>query len=186
MNNIFGAVRGYPLVNYFAAKYAFRKGYRARVGDRIHFELMLRINPALCAMPFLKFAWPPAYRDYATRSGVTLAASPYPVAVSPERPASVTRATVMMTEGWELARAYLLDRRDSSLWDVIDRSRVEKVFQAGSSGFRGVVPGKQIFALLGMQAALCGDLVRAPDGNPKVEPNLDGADAKELFRPEAS
>lgn len=56
MNNIFGAVRGYPLVN--GPKYAFSKGYRTRAGDRIHFELMLRINPALCAMQLLKFAWP--------------------------------------------------------------------------------------------------------------------------------
>lgn len=186
MNNIFGAVRGYPLVNYFAARYAFSKGYRARVDDRIHFELMLRINPVLCAMPFLKFAWPSAYRGYAARFGATPAASPYPVAAPPDRPVPVTRATVMMTEGWELARAYLLDWKDSELWNVIDKSRVEKVFREGSSGFRGVVPGKQIFSLLGMQAALCGDVVRAPDGNPKVESKLDGASAAEIFRREAS
>jgi hypothetical protein len=185
MNNIFGAVRAYPLVNYFAAKYAFSKGYRARVRDRIHFELMLKVNPGLCAMPFLKFAWPPDYRVHAARAGVDVAAAPYQVTVAGGRKAPASRAATMMGEGWELARAYLLDRKDSDLWHVIDRTRVEQVFRDGSSGFRGVVPGKQIFSLLGMQAALCGDSVRRPDGIPK-EPRLDGTAANEIFRRQSS
>jgi hypothetical protein len=181
MNNIFGAARAYPLVNYFAAKYAFSKGYRARVGDRIHFELMLKVNPGLCAMPFLKFAWPPEYRAHAARAGVAVAASPYPVTAAAGRKAAVSRAATMMGEGWDLARAYLLDRKDSDLWQVIDRPRVEQVFRDGSSGFRGVVPGKQIFSLLGMQAALCGDALRRPDGALE-EPRLDGTAANRIFR----
>jgi hypothetical protein len=72
LNNIYVSVRFYPLVNYKVARYAFAKGHEARIRDRIHFELLLAVNPTLCAMPFLNFAWPKDYKVLASARGVTL------------------------------------------------------------------------------------------------------------------
>lgn len=181
MNNIFGSTRIYPLVNFLAAKYAFSRGYKARVNDRIHFELMLKLNPKLCAMPFLSFAWPGEYRDYAAKRGVEVAAAPFPV-TGGRALGSHNRHHTMAAEGWPLAKSYVLDPSGSALWDVIDRNRVEKVFAEGSKGFTSVTHIKQIFALMGMQAAVCGDGIRALDGSPGVPPILDGFTANEIFR----
>lgn len=181
MNNIFNATRVYPLVNYQAAKYAFSRGYLARVRDKLHFEIMLQINPSLCAFPFLGFTWPEEYRNYAASRGVTLADAPFPVEGSASLSQSSNNLSVMSTVGWDEARAYLLDSSSSRLWEIIDRARLEAVFERGPGSIKGVVGMKQIFSLLGMQAVLNDDIVRQPDGDLNQAPTLDGATAKEIF-----
>jgi hypothetical protein len=180
MGNIYSSARIYPLVNLATARYAFSRGFRARVTDRIHFELLLRVNPKLCAMPFLGFAWPEAYRKMAADAGVHVATEPFPV-VGKQSLGQANHLTVMVTDGWDLARQYLLDRPNSPIWDVLDRERVEDLFERRpDQGQLGVVGAKQMFSLLGMQAALSGDLVPGREGTER-KPSLDGAHAVRMF-----
>lgn len=183
MNNIHGAARVYPLVNYFAAKYAFSRGSKARVGDRIHFEIMLKVSPALCAMPFLNFVWPKEYRDYAAEKGVHVSERPYAARGPNTLAQQVGQIDALVGPGWNMAMDYILGEQNSPLWDVIDKAAVERVAKEGSSGFRGVVPAKQIFSLVGMQAALSGDVIRDLDGKADAPPVLDGRTAQEIFSP---
>lgn len=174
LNNIYGAVCVYPLVNYRAARYAFSKGYEVRVRNRIHFELLLALNPELCALPFLNYVWPREYRKRAKRKGVRLANAPFPVAGANDLlQASVgDQLQTMMAEGWELSRQYLFDHENSELWHIVDRVALERLFTRSPGSIKGVVQAKQIFALLGVQCALMGDYVANRDGRPDSGPEL--------------
>lgn len=180
MNNIYGASRIYPLINYSTAKYAFSRGYLARIRDRIHFEVMLKVNPELCAAPFLKHVWPQEHYEYALKKGTVLATAPFPVSGKVSMAQRNSRMSIMLSEGQNLAKSYILDPQASALWDVIDRTRVEEAFRKGAAGF-SITEGKQIFSLIGMQSALVGDDLRRPDGKAHVPPKLDGALAMQLF-----
>lgn len=167
LNNIYGSVRAYPLVNYHAARFAFAKGYESRVADRLHFELMLAINPKLCAMPFLGFVWPKEYGSIAAKKGVTLPKAEFPVT----GPGGMLQASGgsqlsrMMNDGWQLCRSYLMDHPNSPIWSILDRARVEKLFGNQAGSIKNVVESKQVFAALGIQCALLGDYERRRDGN---------------------
>ena len=181
MNNIFAATRIYPLVNYHAAKYAFSRGFLARIRDRIHFEIMMQVNPGLCSMPFLKSVWPEDFRKMALDQGVRVADSPYPVKGKNSMAQRNMSMSVLAKEGWGEAASYILDSRNSRLWDVVDYGKVERVMHSHSGESLKVPEMKQIFSLIGMQAALCGDSIRKPDGDLSKPPHLDGVVATELF-----
>ncbi len=166
LNNIYGFIRSYPLVNYKAARYAFAKGHEARIRDRIHFELLLAVSPELCSMPFLHFEWPKEYAVLASARGVTLPGRPFPV----EGPRGLLQASGgsqlsrMMNEGWGMVRSYLLDSPNSRLWDILDRRAFQQVLNRKPGSIQSVVESKQIFAAVGMQCALHTDWVRKLDG----------------------
>lgn len=164
LNNIYGSLRLYPLVDIQCARLAFEKGHRFRISDRLHFELLIRINPQLAAMPFLQFAWPEALRARARDYGVAVASSPFEVTGAHRLQQKSPILDAMMGTGWDVARQYLLDSPNSRIWEILSRPAVEQRFQLGSADLKGVVGPKQIFAALGIQCALTGDMVTDKQG----------------------
>lgn len=186
LNNIYSTLRLYPLVDYRCAKFAFQKGYRFRVSDRLHFELLIRINPELAAMPFLQFVWPEHLQKRAHDYGVTVADQPFKVSGTHHLRQKSPILEAMMGPGWELARQYLLDAPNSRLWDILDRTAVEQRFRIGSGDLKGVVGPKQIFAALGMQCALTGDMKEERQAAPPSSVHFDGDAAAVFGAPECA
>jgi hypothetical protein len=182
LNNIYGGVRVYPLANYHVAKLAFSKGYQSRVNDRIHFELLLRINPELCAAPFLGFVWPKEFQEIAKKRGVNVATKPYPIVGKPSVAQSNPIISAFLSEGgFKLMRSYMFDNPHSPVFDILNKTAIEKVLVSGAAEVKGVVNAKQLFAMMGFQTILMNDLDCRYEGV-KVAPNYDGVHAQRLFQ----
>lgn len=182
LNNIYGGVRVYPLANYKVAKLAFSKGYKSRLKNRIHFELLLKINPELCASPFLGFVWPKELQKIATKKGINLADKPFPVTGKPSiAQISPVISAFLSDEGFKLARSYLFDSPHSPVFNILDKKAVDNILATGAKGIKGITQAKQLLAILGIHATLTDDLDYQYEGV-NTKPIYDGFSAQKLLK----
>lgn len=182
-NNLFNQVKIYPLLDYRAACRAQNFDYKDRVEDRLHFELMAEINPRLCELPFYKFTWPRRFKDLPVARQLELPAHPFKT-VGEQNLSQLSvgsKMRVLIDQHWEHLRSYMLDPVSSRIWEVLDRTAVEHLFERNPATIRKVTETKQIMAMLGLQVVLTGDMLARMDGAPGTQVRLHGAAAQQMF-----
>jgi len=120
-SNLYGSTKVYPLVNYELGKLAFSGGYKHRVTDRLHFEIMARLNPKLTSMPFFKFAWPAGFNKTAQRLGFKNAEKPFQVTGTPSMTQKNSQLQLVGEDGLPDFIDYLLSFPGSDLWNIVSK-----------------------------------------------------------------
>ena len=181
MNNIYGSVRLYPLLDRLGGTIAFRLPHEHRAGDRLHFHLLRRLDPELCKIPFLKNAWSSLVRDEAkSRFNMDLPNRPLKVKGPPTVKGINPMIGSLYSDHWDSALDFILQTKSPEFWSRFDRKRLKTLCGSKPQNLNGVVPGKQIYSLLSVSIALDDAGIPARDGV-SHPPHLDGFEAEKMF-----
>ena len=166
-SNTFGRTRLFPLANFSALRKAYQAGHVQRQMGRFHFEILRRLRPDLAKMPFLNDRWDERLEIYGSKDFTT---KPFKTKAAVSSQNLFPWQWQFIESDWEVIGEFLTAYPQSGLFDIVDRTSLEKIL-SDRKFIRRTIDLKELLSLITLQITLTGKSLGIKEG-PLVAPEV--------------